>query len=140
MVPTLTQIACTSSGNPRDGISRPSKAVISIFSAPCGYFTGNTSTVIGAARRNRGAKRLGGIRLVGFDGDDRSLGTGGTHQIGDPRHHVAACSSITRWSVVRYGSHSAPLITNVSTCLPSGIFSLACVGKPAPPSPTTPAD
>ena len=37
-----------------------------------------------------------------------------------------------------YGSHSAALMISVSTCLPSGIRSFACVGKPAPPSPTSP--
>ena len=32
------------------------------------------------------------------------------------------CSSMTRWSVVRYGSHSAPLMISVSAYLSSGIF------------------
>ena len=42
-----------------------------------------------------------------------------------------------RSSQVMYGSHSAALTTSVST-LPR-TFSLAAVGKPAPPMPTMPA-
>ncbi len=47
-------------------------------------------------------------------------------------------SAMMRWSVVRYGSHSAPLRMIVSTARSLGGASLTCVGNAAPPSPTTP--
>ena len=48
------------------------------------------------------------------------------------------CSSITRWSLVMKGSHSAPLIRTVEIWLFCAAASLAHTGKAAPPSPTTP--
>src|ERR1019366_5394420 len=43
-----------------------------------------------------------------------------------------------RWSEVRYGSHSAPLMISVWTAESFGGASFTCVGNAAPPSPTTP--
>ena len=56
-----------------------------------------------------------------------------------PRCTRSGKSTIARWSVVRYGSHSQPLITMASICLSAGGDSLTCVGNAAPPRPTTPA-
>ena len=49
---------------------------------------------------------------------------------------VSLFSKNSRASAVRYGSHSAPLMTRVST----GVLGLSftAVGKPAPPRPTRP--
>ena len=52
-----------------------------------------------------------------------------------PEMMVSLHSSISRQSVVRYGSHSAALISSVSMVLAA---SLTWVGKPAPPTPTRP--
>ena len=51
----------------------------------------------------------------------------------------SARSSIIRWSAVRYGSHSTPLIISTSALLPGGGVSFTWVGKVAPPIPTIPA-
>ena len=49
-----------------------------------------------------------------------------------------ARSSITRWSALRYGSHSAPLSSRKSIFLSLGGESLTWAGKVAPPMPTMP--
>ena len=48
-------------------------------------------------------------------------------------------SSITRWSEVKKGSHSAPFTMTVSIVSSFGGVIFTCVGKPAPPMPTMPA-
>ena len=55
-----------------------------------------------------------------------------------PTIRSPACSTMRRWSQVRYGSHSQPLTTSVSTLAPAGSASLAWLGKAAPPCPTMP--
>ena len=50
----------------------------------------------------------------------------------------AAFSSISLWSAVRKGSHSAPLITIFSIFFPPEGVSFTDVGKVAPPRPTMP--
>ena len=52
-----------------------------------------------------------------------------------PEMMVSLHSSISRQSVVRKGSHSAALISRVSTV---SAASFTWVGKPAPPTPTRP--
>ena len=52
-----------------------------------------------------------------------------------PEMIVSLHSIISRQSVVRYGSHSAALMSSVSMVLAA---SLTWVGKPAPPTPTRP--
>ncbi len=56
-----------------------------------------------------------------------------------PSIRRSACSSRLRWSQVRYGSHSQPLIMTVSTGFSFGGESFTWVGKAAPPKPTMPA-
>ena len=55
-----------------------------------------------------------------------------------PPMTFSPCSSISRWSAVMYGSHSAPLRISVST-LPRPELIFTWVGKPAPPIPVIPA-
>ena len=56
-----------------------------------------------------------------------------------PSSTASASSSITRWSALRKGSHSAPLRMTVSMGLSLGGESLTWVGNVAPPKPTMPA-
>ncbi len=56
-----------------------------------------------------------------------------------PKCTRSGYSTIIRWSVVRYGSHSAPLISRCRIRTPSGTDSLTCAGNAAPPMPTMPA-
>ena len=56
-----------------------------------------------------------------------------------PSSTASASSSITRWSALKNGSHSAPLRMTVSMGLSLGGESLTWVGNVAPPMPTTPA-
>ena len=51
----------------------------------------------------------------------------------------AGCVCMSMSSTVRYGSHSAPLITRVSMTFPGGGDNLTEVGNAAPPRPTIPA-
>ena len=55
-----------------------------------------------------------------------------------PSRTRSASSSISRWSAVRYGSHSTPLRIRVSMVFSSGGESLTWAGKVAPPIPTMP--
>ena len=56
-----------------------------------------------------------------------------------PKCTRSGYSTIVRWSVVRYGSHSAPFTSSHSISCSGGGLNLTCVGKAAPPRPTTPA-
>ena len=51
-------------------------------------------------------------------------GAGDPHQVADAGKMSSRCSSITRWSVVRYGSHSAPFRIRVSIGLALGDLEL----------------
>ena len=56
-----------------------------------------------------------------------------------PSRIMRGLSSMRRWSAVRHGSHSTPLMIRVSMDLPGGMESFTGVGKAAPPMPTMPA-
>ena len=60
-------------------------------------------------------------------------------RIVQPTKISSPCSSISWWSLVKYGSHSTALIIKTSALLPGGGESLTCVGNVAPPRPTIPA-
>ena len=56
-----------------------------------------------------------------------------------PSTICAAFSTIRRWSLVRYGSHSLPLTITVSGFFSAlEVLSLTAVGNAAPPRPTMP--
>ena len=115
---------------------------MSCFSAPCGYLTWTRDDVESPRpSRNARGSRMASTASGLFD----SMPT-------MPRSHRAALmmrarpsrisagrSSISRWSAVSHGSHSAPFRMTVSIGLDSGGDSLTCVGKAAPPRPTRPA-
>ena len=52
-----------------------------------------------------------------------------------PRTRVSTCVSIRYGSLISSGSHEAPLTSTVC----AAASALTCVGRPAPPAPTTPA-
>ena len=113
--PTFCTTTPTVTGSLPDGTSVPVTARISIFSAPCGYFT--VSGRIFTFRSFGTARSIAAIA----SGLLRSIPT--THFV-TPRHFIitrmpnmqrSGYSAIVRWSDVRYGSHSAPLMISVCT-------------------------
>ena len=134
----LTRIS-TSIGNFPLGTSFSVMAVIIIFSAPCGYFTfsGTTSTgklLLAASSCNRAMASglLFSIPMNAFSAPTNFC------RMLMPSITAQACSTMVRWSLVRKGSHSAPLSMMYLQFLPSGILNFTCAGNAAPPNPTKP--
>ena len=118
-VPTFCTTTPTSNGRPPLGTSRFRMALMSCFSAPWGYFTlrGTTSTGAPSARQ-RSLMSRDRVGLVALDAEvrlRRGRAPSGVTRV--PPMTASACSSISRWSVVRYGSHSTPFRMSVSIVL-----------------------
>ena len=114
-------------------------AFINCFSPPCGYFifsgtisifTFSVVTIL--CKCSIASGLLFSIPIKAFSTPKVFI------NILTPTINSSPRSSIRRWSAVRYGSHSTPLIIRYSQVSPRGIESLTCVGNVAPPIPTMP--
>ena len=137
--PTFWTTTPTVTGSLPEGTSTPVTAWMSIFSAPCGYLTVSGRMVM--------SRSSGTVRRSASIASGLFFSTPMTHLCTPiariitrmPKCTRPGYSTIVRWSDVRYGSHSAPLMMSVCTSTSFGGASFTCVGKAAPPSPTTPA-
>ena len=128
----------SASGSLPDGISTPNSAVMSIFSEPCGYLVGTFSTKMSPAGGNARRRTSAASGLLSSTPMMARFAPVARMAWRMPTIRSPACSTMRRWSQVRYGSHSQPLTTSVSTLAPAGSASLAWLGKAAPPCPTMP--
>ena len=113
---------------------------MSCFSAPWGYFTLRGTTSTGALRAwHRSARNAIASGL--FPSMPRYAFERPRifRSIRVPPMIASACSSMSRWSAVRYGSHSTPFRMSASIRFSFGGVSFTWVGNAAPPRPTTPA-
>ena len=124
-----------------DGTSRPVTALISIFSAPCGYFTVSGRTRDVEVRRAACAPAPRSRRACCARRRSRTRVTPSARiMIRMPKCTRSGYSTMVRWSDVRYGSHSAPLMMSVlDRRRPAAARASRGSGNAAPPSPTTPA-
>jgi hypothetical protein len=118
--PTFCTTTPTDTGSWPEGTSTPVTDWMSIFSAPCGYFTVRGRMVMS--------------RSCGFVFSSAAIASGLFRStpmtafvtprvcimIRQPRWTRSGYSTIVRWSDVRYGSHSAPLTIRMVTVEPFG--------------------
>ena len=113
--PTFCTTTPTLTGSLPDGTCTPVTEWISIFSAPCGYFTVSGRMV---TSRSAGFVRSSAAMASGlfFSTPMTALVTPSVCiMMRQPRCTRSGNSTIVRWSEVRYGSHSAPFTISVCT-------------------------
>jgi hypothetical protein len=135
--PAFCTTTPTCIGSLPGGHLRPVTALISIFSAPCGYFTVSGRTVMSRSRDGR-PERLDRVGLVLLHPDHRAAHAQRVHH--DPHaevhalrelHHRAVVGGQVRLALGAVDQQQLDLHVR-------GGESLTCAGKAAPPSPTTP--
>ena len=131
-VSTLNTAQPASAGSLPEGTSRPVQALMSCFSAPCGYLHlrgysfRRGSSAISFSIPGKVSDLFSSIAMIAVCTPIMSA------SIFRPPMTSSGRSSSRRWSLVMYGSHSAALMMTVSH-LPIPDWILTWVGKVAPP-------